>query len=130
MSNQNKSEAGQLGFDDLLSASDTDNRKRRFERDTAHLPSTIDEALAYYRMMISQHHAAMLAADETKVMEFHEQARLLALRVNDGKPGILANDDAPGCVLARNTAAAAGTVPEWGQCGGIYHRGQRHACAH
>ena len=34
-----------------------------------------------------------------------------------GEPGILADDDAPGCVLARQTAAAPGAVPLWGQSG-------------
>ena len=35
----------QLGFDDLLSAADAENRNQVFRRKTAHLPSTFDEAL-------------------------------------------------------------------------------------
>src|SRR5690606_16264225 len=42
---------------------------------------------------------------------------LLALRLNDGEPGILAHEGAPGRVLTRETAAPSGTVPLWGQEG-------------
>ena len=34
----------QLGFDALLTDADTVNERRRFERDTIHMPTTIEEA--------------------------------------------------------------------------------------
>ena len=41
----------------------------------------------------------------------------MAQKLNGGKPGILAQDDAPGYVLARACAANQGCVPLWGQDG-------------
>lgn len=112
-----RQDQGQLGFDGLLAAAAEENRKREVERETAHLPGTMAEAIPFYRLLIRQHHAAMLAADVETAMHLREQARRLALRLNDGEPGILADDDAPGNVLTRETAAAPGTVPIWGQEG-------------
>lgn len=109
--------SGQLGFDALLQTADADNRSRVFERRTAHLPSTMQEGIAHYRLLIRQHHAAMLAAAVDEVMRLRKEARLLARRLNGGDTGILADDDAPGCVLARETAAAPGEVPLWGATG-------------
>lgn len=106
----------QLGFDTLLNAAETDNRVRKFERETGHLPSTMEHALPFYRTLIGRHHAAMLAADVDETMRLRGEAHLLAVRLNNGDPGILADDAAPGYVLARETAATAGTVPLWGQC--------------
>lgn len=37
--------------------------------------------------------------------------------MNNFEPGISADDDAPGCVLERETRAPDGTVPLWGQTG-------------
>lgn len=110
-------QSGQLGFDALLSAASENNRKRKVERETAHLPGTMAEAIPFYRLLVRQHHAAMLAADVEKAMSLRREAHLLAVRLNDGAPGILAGEDAPGCVLARETAAAPGAVPLWGQEG-------------
>lgn len=107
----------QLGFDGLLAAAAAENHKREIERETAHLPGTMEEAIPFYRLLIRQHHAAMLAADIETVMRLRNEASLLAVRLNDGKPGILAGEDAPGNVLARETAAAPGAVPLWGQQG-------------
>jgi hypothetical protein len=70
--------SGQLGFDDLLRQADDDNHARRVERETAHLPSTFDEGLAFFRDLIRCHHAAMLAADADEV---------LSLRAEAHKPG-------------------------------------------
>ncbi|MCW8087720.1 hypothetical protein [Sabulicella glaciei] len=110
-------QGGQLGFDALLSAASEENRKRKVERETAHLPGTMAEAIPFYRLLIRQHHAAMFAADVDAAMGLRKEAERLALRLNDGEPGILAGEDAPGCVLARETAAAPGAVPLWGQEG-------------
>lgn len=107
----------QLGFDSLLGTADTENRSRKFERETAHLPGTMDRAIPFYRVLIRQHHAAMLAANVDETMRLRDEARKLALRLNGGKPGIIADDDAPGCVLERETTASPGAVPLWGQTG-------------
>lgn len=112
-----KQDTAQLGFDGLLTAAAEDNRKRKIERETAHLPATMIDAIPFYRLLIRQHHAAILTADPDKVIELRREAKLLALRLNDGEPGILAHEDAPGCVLTRETAALSGTVPLWGQEG-------------
>lgn len=107
----------QLGFDALLVSAESDNAARIFARQTAHLPGTMPEGLAYHRVLIKQHHAAMLAADAGTVMALREEAHLLARKLNSGEPGILASDDAPGCVLERECAAPVGEVPCWGQAG-------------
>jgi len=112
-----RQDSAQLGFDALLTAAAEDNRKREIERETAHLPGTMIDAIPFYRLIIRQHHAAVLAADAGKVTQLRREAKRLALRLNDGDPGILAHPDAPGYVLACETAAPSGTVPLWGQNG-------------
>lgn len=107
----------QLGFDALLDDAATANRSRELERSTGHLPGTLPEALPYYRALLDKHHAAMLAGDVGETMRLRQEAGNLALRLNHGDPGILAGPDAPGCALARETAAASGSVPLWGQKG-------------
>lgn len=108
---------GQLGFDTLLADAETENRDRIFERKTAHLPDSLEEAIPYYRGLIEANHAAMLAADESETRRLHEEARQLARKLNGGESGILAYDDAPGYILAGETIAAQGSVPLWGQTG-------------
>ena len=66
---------------------------------TAHLPSTYPEAIEYYRALLEKHHRAMLDNNEMKVNELRKDAHDLAVKLNDGKPGILANKSAPGCIL-------------------------------
>jgi len=107
----------QLGFDAMLGAAEDDNRRYRFDKDTRHLPGTMDEALPFFRILLRHHHAAMLAGDADETFRLRKEADRLALRLNDGDPGILAGPDAPGNVLERQTAAKAGTVPRWGQSG-------------
>src|SRR3546814_6529444 len=63
----------------------------------------MEEAIPFYRLLIRQHHAAVLAADAGKVTQLRREAKALALRLNDGEPGILAHPDAPGYVLSRET---------------------------
>jgi hypothetical protein len=108
---------GQLGFDALLLDAEEQNRQRQFERETGHLPSTMEEGLGFFRGLLGQHHAAMLAADMERVMALREEADRLALRLNGGDSGILAGDDSAGRVLERETAAPVGAVPIWGQKG-------------
>lgn len=110
---------GQLGFNAMLADAETENRERVFKRETAHLPGSLEEAIPYYRGLIEANHAAMLAADEGETRRLHERARQLAWKLNGGDSGILAHDDAAGYVLARETAAAQGAVPLWGQTGGF-----------
>ena len=109
--------SSQLGFDALLASADQANRKRQVERETGHLPSTIAEALPFYRGLIESHHTAMLAADGAEAMRLKEEAYRLAKRLNGGERGVLADENSPGCVLEREAAAPAGAVPLWGQRG-------------
>ena len=106
-----------LGFGALLADAEQDNRERHFERETAHLPGTWEEALPFYRALLEEHHAAMMAADADETMRLRKEAHNLAVKLNDGEPGILAHEDAPGCVLGRKTAALEGSEPLWGQQG-------------
>jgi len=105
----------QLGFDGLIAEADSANARQRFDRETAHLPSAFDEAVPYFRLLIRQHHAAMLEGNVRSVFDLRAEARSLARKLNDGNPGILASEDAPGRVLERLTSAPAGVLPLWGQ---------------
>ena len=107
----------QYGFDTLLADADTDNKTRQFVRETAHLPGTMDKAIEFHHRLTTQHHAAMLDNDFDTAVAIREEARQLARKLNGNKPGIIAHDDAPGCILARATAATPGIVPLWGQEG-------------
>ena len=95
----------QLSFEALLSSADDDNHRRKLDRETGHLPGTMEEALPFFRELLSRHHERMMAADVEAVMALRGEAHRLALRLNGGEPGILAGPDAPGCALARLTAA-------------------------
>lgn len=107
----------QLGFGAMLEDAARDNAARVFERETAHLPATWDEALPYHHQQIADHHAAMLETDFEAAMAIRKEAHLLATKLNGGKLGILAGDDAPGCKLDKQAAATEGTAPLWGQSG-------------
>ncbi|MGJ8530405.1 hypothetical protein [Maritalea sp.] len=113
MSNQ----LDQLGFDALLETAARDNTAHAFEKETRHFPSDWAEAIAYHRRQIECHHKAMLATDFDAAMAIRNDAYLLARKLNRGAAGILAGDDAPGSVLARETAVQEGRVPLWGQYG-------------
>ena len=123
-------ETEQLGFDAFLNEADTDNRARAFERETAHLPGTMDAAIPVYRGLIEQNHAAVLAAGQAETRWLHKEARLLARKLNGGEPGILAHDDAPGYVLAPRGRRRSGRGPALGPDRGVHHRGRRHVRAH
>lgn len=107
----------QLGFDALLQDAAADNQTRIFDRETAHLPENWGEALTYHRTQIAEHHAAMLATDFEAAIAIRKEAHLLAAKLNCGRHGILAGEDAQGSVLARKAAAEHDTVPLWGQDG-------------
>jgi hypothetical protein len=87
------------------------------EQRIAHIPSTMEDAIPYYRKLIERHHAAMLAGDVPTAMKVREEAHDLAYKVNGGDVAIKGGPDAPAYVLERATAAPAGTVPMWGQTG-------------
>jgi len=117
MKRRSTSEATQLGFGDLLADADSANTQREMERSCAHLPGTYDEALPYFRGLIDQHHAAMMAGDAPTAMRLRIDADLLATKLNNFEAGILADADSPGSVLDRLTRAPKGSVPLWGQSG-------------
>lgn len=96
-------------FDDFAAAAD--------EAASAHLPSCIEAGIPFYRTMLDRYHAAMLVADAVEAGRIGEEAHQLARHLNNGDPGILADDDASGNVLRRETAATPGDVPLWGQAG-------------
>lgn len=110
-------QAAQLGFNSLLDEAEEANTTRTLAKELAHLPGCMDEALPFYRALIDRHHAAMLAGNESEAMALREEADRLATKLNNYEPGIIAGDDAPGCVLERLTRAEDGTVPLWGQTG-------------
>lgn len=109
--------AEQLGFDELLTDAARDNDTREAARACAHLPGTFNEAVPFFRDLIEQHHAAMLAGDIARVMHLREEAHSLAVKLNNYEAGILADDESPGYTLARATQAPDGEIPLWGQTG-------------
>lgn len=108
---------GQLAFEALLAETDSLNQARSLQATYAQLPGTMDEALPHLRTLIECHHAAMLAGDLDTVTRLRREGHDLAYKLNGFEAGILADDDAPGCVLDRLTRAKKGTVPLWGQSG-------------
>lgn len=110
-------DSAQLGFDNLLASAETDNRVQRREREAAHLPGTMGEAVPFYAALQHAHHLAMMKADSKNVTRLRNEARLMAQKLNGFEPGYLSHDDAPGYVLQRTNAAPTGEVPIWGQCG-------------
>lgn len=117
----------QLGFDTLLSEADTSNRTRNEQKAYGHLPDRMEKAVPFLRDLIARHHIAMLEGDATKVATLRKEAGNLAYKLNNYDPGILADDDAPGCVLARLTRAEEGAPLFWGQAGSfeVVHKKMR-----
>ena len=107
----------QFGFDALLFDAEQANHARKMEQKYAHLPSTMADAVPFLWELLDEHHAAMVAGLADETMWCREEARNLAVHLNGGRAGILADEASPGCVLARETSAAPGTVPAWGQKG-------------
>ncbi|MCC8429883.1 hypothetical protein LJ725_12960 [Reyranella aquatilis] len=122
-----ESNINQLSFASLLAETKAINRQRTEEEAHAHLPDSMEAALPYYRTLIERHHAAMQAGDVDAVTRLRSDAHELAYKLNGFNPGILADDEAPGCVLDRLTRADEGNVPLWGQSGSfeIQHKAMR-----
>ena len=89
---------------------------------TAHVPSTIDTAIPYFRGLIDKHHAAMLAGDVDAVMAVRKEAEDLAVKLNGGELlGIDGGEGSPVDLLEkrptlhrdryRSGASAAATSP-------------------
>lgn len=106
---------GQLAFDALLADTAHTNHQRKLDQQFGHLPTTMDAAVPFMRDLLQRHHDAMLAGSAKAVRALRQEAHDLAYKLNDYQPGILADKDAPGCVLQKLTAAADGDVPLWGQ---------------
>ena len=117
MSRKSSASQDQLGFEGFLTQAEADNRNYKLERETAHLPGAMDDALPFFRALLDRHHAAMLTDDEEQVMRLRDEADMLALKLNGFDSGILAGPKASGCKLERETTAVPGTVPIWGQAG-------------
>ena len=95
-----------FGFEEMLEA----------ER-TAHIPSTMEEAVPYYRQLIEKHHAAMMSGDKDAAMAVRAEADDLAYKLNGNDFGIKGGPDSIASQLERATAAPEGVVPMWGQTG-------------
>jgi hypothetical protein len=92
--------------------------QEEYERQTSHLPRTIEEAVPYYRGLIERYDAAIMAGDQEHASTIAEEADLLAIRLNgDTRLGIKADEQSPCSVLERATNAPNGTIPRWGQTG-------------
>lgn len=107
----------QFGFDALLAETDTLNIANAFAKQTEHLPDTMDAAIPFHREQIKTHHQAMLECRFEDAVAIREDAHLLARKLSGNQSGILADDDAPGCVLSRACAADTNAMPLWGQDG-------------
>jgi hypothetical protein len=107
--------ASQLSFEALLSDGAKTNLQRKQDRIYGHLPATLEAALPFYRDLLQRHHDAMMTGDAKAVRALRQEAHDLAYKLNDYQPGILADDDAPGCVLEKLAAAKTGEMPLWGQ---------------
>jgi hypothetical protein len=111
------SDPKQTDFAGLFDQAETANRARVFERASGHLPDEMETAIRFHRQQIRLYHAAILALDLATSQKIKEEAHLMAVRVNHGDTGILADRDAPGSVLSTRCAARGGRVPLWGQAG-------------
>lgn len=109
--------ANQLSFEALLTDALAANEARIRDRQFGHLPGSVAEALPFFRDLIALHHNAMLGGDADAVASLRQQAHDLATKLNNYEPGIIADENAPGCVLERLTRAEEGQVPLWGQSG-------------
>lgn len=85
---------------------------------TAHVPSTMEEAIPYYRELLQKHHQAMMAGDMDAAVQVRDEAEDLAVKLNGGELlGICARPESPGHRLETETTAPDGAVPLWGQTG-------------
>lgn len=105
----------QIGFNDLLADAAEINARHVFEKQTAHLPDTIEGAIALHAKQIATHHEAMLRGNFETAYAIRNEAHLMARKINGGAFGIFADVYAPGRVLARASRASEGEPPLWGQ---------------
>ena len=84
---------------------------RKLENETRDLPATMADALPFFLELLEERHAAMLAGQVDEAMFCREEARRLAVKLNGGKAGILADNDSPARGLARETKVAPDAVP-------------------
>ncbi len=115
----------QLGFDSLLAAADETNERHFFLKTVAHLPGTWADALPFYRALLDSHNAAMVEGNDEEVCRLKTEAYDLAVKLSDGVSLGICAPDGYGSKLEREAAAAAGTIPKWGQAGSfvIDHEG-------
>jgi len=106
----------QLGFDALLSQTETDNELRVFKRKYPDLPESWDMAVPHYRNLLQRCDAAFLAADVDAINRIYGEAEALATLLQGKTSGLLAPDGA-GTILGEKTRAPLGTIPVWGQEG-------------
>lgn len=114
---RNAERSSQLSFDALLADTTETNRQRQQDREYGHLPATMDGAVSFLKDLIARHHQGMLAGNAALVGSLREEAIKLATKLNNFEAGILADEDAPGCILDRLTRAEKGQDPLWGQSG-------------
>jgi hypothetical protein len=106
----------QLGFDDLLSQTETDNEVHAFKRKYPDLPASWDTAVPHYQNLLQRCNAAFLAADIDEINRIYGEAEALATILQGKTSGLLALDGA-GTILGEKTRAPLGTIPLWGQEG-------------
>jgi len=104
-------------MDGILIDATQSNRSRKQQREAAHLPDTYEDAVPFFRQLVAKHHSAMCDGNAASVVALRAEAHRLATKLNDYQPGILANEDAPGCRLDRAIRGADGAIPQWGQSG-------------
>lgn len=93
--------------------------KAEFNAKTAHMASSIEEAIPAYRSIIDRYHAAILTGQPEQAASIQQEAEDLAARLYGGTCfGIKDAAETAICsVLERATAAKPGDVPLWGQTG-------------
>jgi hypothetical protein len=106
----------QLGFDDLLAQTESDNEIHAIRRKYPGLPSSWDDAIPHYFKLLDRCNAAFLVADLDAIKRVYDEAETMAIMLNGRTHGLTARDGA-GTRLAEKTRAPPGTIPLWGQQG-------------
>lgn len=112
MTGKNKSPPMQTSLFDAFAEAE-------FDAKTAHMPSSIEEAIPYYRTIIDRYNAAILAGQPLQAAMIEQEAEDLAIRLNGGtRCGIKGDRETAVCyVLERAAAAKPGEIPLWGETG-------------
>jgi hypothetical protein len=71
---RNKARPAQTSLFDAFAAAD-------FEKETAHLPETVADAIPYYRQLLDRHHNAMFAGNTDMATSIAAEAENLAIRL-------------------------------------------------